>query len=959
MKTKPNWKDIKEMAIRFLTSGKTKKRARIIYGVAWNLALLFFIVLFLGTGLAFGMGAGYFVSLVKDEPLRSYESMKKDIYNYEEISTLYFANNVYLGKLRTDLEREEVKLEDVSQYLIDAVIAVEDENFYDHNGVVPKAILRALFQEITNAETQTGGSTLTQQLVKNQILSSEVSFERKAKEILLALRLEKFFEKDEILEAYLNVATFGRNSSGRNIAGVQSAAKGIFGVSAKELNLPQAAFIAGLPQSPFRYTPFTNQGTLKENLEPGLNRMKTVLKRMLDTGKITEEQYKEALAYDITKDFIPPGKTTVQQYPFLTMEIEKRAIEAMTRVLAEKDGYTLEDLKNNEELYKEYKYLAEKDLRQNGYEIHTTIDKAIYDAMQRAKDQFTLYGDPIDHEEIDPDTGEKRIVKKPVEVGAVLIENKTGRIISFVGGRNFHISQTNHAFSAKRSNGSTMKPLLVYAPAMEMGVLQPGSVLPDIPLKLDPTKDEPWPQNYGRTYSGLVSVRHAITKSYNIPAVKAYVDILDKRPAEYLVKMGFTSLHEQDFVNRSAAIGGLYYGVTVEENTNAFATFANGGVFVDAYMIEKIVDKNGKVVYQHKGEPVEVFSPQTSYLIIDIMRDVINHGTAQSLNSRLKFKADWAGKTGTSQNYRDSWFVASNPNVTFGVWNGYDNNKPLQRSYKGLSYGVRNIYLWADLMNAAYEANPELIAPAATFKMPGGIVRRSYCVVSGLLPSETCTKAGLVETDLFKATYVPTKEDDNLIEGKYVEIDGKKYMAMDSTPDDFAKTGVILNPDFVKNVLGIEDADLSELIPKKERWEHVLLPDDKIAENGKIPAPPQIESSGAKITWEAHSEKDIIGYRVYRNGLKEKSIPAGQELSFTGSHGIYFVTAVDIAGNESPPSNMVMIGNAPVPGSPAFPLDTPVKGDIPDMISPGRTEKPVENRPGKNKAVENSEHGEN
>ena len=153
----------------------------------------------------------------------------------------------------------------------------------------------------------------------------------------------------------------------------------------------------------------------------------------------------------------------------------------------------------------------------------------------------------------------------------------------------------------------------------------------------------------------------------------------------------------------------------------------------------------------------------------------------------------------------------------------------------------------------------------------------------------------------------------------------------------------------MKNVLGIEDADLSELIPKKERWEHVLLPDDKIAENGKIPAPPQIESSGAKITWKAHSEKDIIGYRVYRNGLKEKSIPAGQELSFTGSHGIYFVTAVDIAGNESPPSNMVMIGNAPVPGSPAFPLDTPVKGDIPDMISPGRTESRLKIVPAKTK----------
>lgn len=237
-----------------LFNEKTAKAFRITYDVVWNLILIFIIVLVLGVSLVLGVGAGYFASLVKDEYPRSYEEMKKDIYNYEEQSELYFAGNIHLGDLRSDIVREGIKIEDVSQHVINGIIAVEDENFFTHNGVVPKAVFRALFQELTNASTQTGGSTLTQQLVKNQILTNEVSFERKAKEILLALRLEKFFSKEEILEAYLNSTTFGRNSNGRNIAGIQAASKGIFGVDAKDLNIAQAAYIAGLPQSPYLYT---------------------------------------------------------------------------------------------------------------------------------------------------------------------------------------------------------------------------------------------------------------------------------------------------------------------------------------------------------------------------------------------------------------------------------------------------------------------------------------------------------------------------------------------------------------------------------------------------------------------------------------------------------------------------------------------------------------------------------
>src|SRR5690606_30770105 len=216
---------------------------------------------------------------------------------------------------------------DISPTLIDAVIATEDEYFKEHNGVVPKAIVRALVQEFTNSDMKSGGSTLTQQLIKNQILTNEVSFERKAKEMLLAMRLEQFFSKEQILEAYLNIIPYGRGANGRNIAGVQTAAREIFGINADEVNLPQAAFLAGLPQSPSYYTPYKSGGGLKskEGLEPGITRMKVVLSRMFELEYISESDYKKALNYDIVADFIPESESPIDKYPYLTYELEKRA----------------------------------------------------------------------------------------------------------------------------------------------------------------------------------------------------------------------------------------------------------------------------------------------------------------------------------------------------------------------------------------------------------------------------------------------------------------------------------------------------------------------------------------------------------------------------------------------------------------------------------------------------------
>lgn len=937
MNERPKWKLHLLRFLNFFTNKKTIKNARITYEVTWNILLLFIILLIIGGAFAGGIGAGYFASLVKDEPIRSYDSMKKDIYNYEETSELYFADNVYLGKLPTDLEREEVSLTDVSPYLIDAVVATEDENFYTHEGVVPKSIMRALVQEVANTSTQSGGSTLTQQLIKNQILTNEVSFERKAKEILLALRLEKFFDKDEILEAYLNVSTFGRNSSGRNIAGVQSAAEGIFGVNASELTLPQAAFIAGLPQSPFGYTPFTQGGKVKDNLEPGLTRMKTVLNRMYNLDKITKEQYEDAISYDITKDFIGPKSSPIENYPWVTYEIQKRSIEIIAEMLAKEDGYSKEELEEDEVLLEEYTTLADRQIHQNGYEIHSTINKKLYDTFQNVVDNYQYFGPDKEQVVTDPETGEKVTIMEPVETGAVLIENKTGAIISFVGGRDHEREATNHATSALRSNGSTMKPLLVYAPAIELNSLSPGTVLPDVPLHLnasDPSKV--WPNNYDQRFHGLVTARVALTKSYNVPAVKAYTDILSQKPATYLEKMGFTSLEPADFTNASTAIGSLEAGVTVEENTNAFATFANSGQFIDAYMIEKIVDTDGNVIYEHKAEPVEVFSPQTSYLTIDMMRDVISQGTATAVKNRLKFSSDWAGKTGTAQSFSDAWFVASNPSVSFGVWSGYDTPKSLYTS--GLSYSNRNTYLWADLMNAAYDIMPDLVDPSESFKMPGGIVRSSFCSLSGLLPSEGCSQAGLVKTDLFKSGTVPTKTDDSLVAGKYVQIGDKKYMALDSTPSEFAKNGLILNPDYIEKLFGITVSDPSSLIQNNTSLKNVIVPSDKLEENGKAPVGLNINNNGNTIAWSQHSENDVIGYRVYKDGNNVvANIKTGDNLSYNADNGSYFVRAVDIAGKESPNSNTIVIGEVAKETS-APPAETSAEDKSPEVVDTTPTE---------------------
>lgn len=914
------------------SSAKWAKRLSITSGVLWNLAILLAIIFVVGGIFAASVGAGYFASLVDEEKLRTPDEMRGEIYSYAETSEMFFDNDVYIGKLRTDLERKETKLDKVSKYAIDAVFATEDEYFLEHDGIVPKAIFRGLFQDVSNSDSQTGGSTLTQQLIKNQILTNEVSYERKAKEILLAMRLEKFMSKDEILEAYLNIIPYGRNSSGANIAGIETAANGLFNKSASELNLSQAAFIAGIPKAPFRYTPYTSDGKLKddESIQHGIDRMKTVLFRMKETEYITQEEYDAAIAYDIKKDFRLDEQRSYDKYPHITVELEKRASRIIMDVLAEQNGIDPATLEENDKLYEEYAILADRAVRSNGYRIYSTINKEMFDAQKKAAESYESYGATMTAPALNAE-GEEIQKQYPVQVGSMMVENSTGKILSFVGGRDFEIEKLNHATQAFRSIGSTAKPLLVYGPAVELGKIGAGSPVVDVKFTQSIPGQKPYkPSNFIPTSEqGIMPARNALAESQNLPALRLYAQIQGQDPSSYMRKAGMTRVIEnKEKVNAflTSALGG---GVeaSVEQLTSAYSMFANNGKHKDAYMIQRIEDADGNIVFEQNSEDGEqVFSPQTSYIVTDMMRDVFNteRGTGNRANNSLKFNSDFAGKTGTTQDAKDVWIVGLNPNVTMSVWLGYGSEKFQlnDRPYSELQPSVRVNQVWARLMNAAYDTNPELIGTKETFKAPEGVVTRSFCGISGLAPGGACSGA-LVRSDLFNANVmVPSKADDSLTSGSYTTVNGTRYAALASTPKEFVSSGGAgVSKAFIDRMLAPLGGDASKLFPGNSRFSNIVS-GATLNHDGVAPAGVQASLNGRTLAWSNSASNDVVGYRVYRSGggnslIASISESRGNSYTLPGP-GSYFVVAVDITGQQSPLSNTVGI-EAPKPEAPAKP----------------------------------------
>ena len=665
---------------------------------------IFLILLAVLISMGAGVTLGFVGALVKDQPILNQKEMKEQINNLSQNSEVYFGSGEKLGTINSELIRKTVSYDELGDNVINAAIASEDSNFYSNNGIEILGLLRAIYSEVTGSYTS-GGSTITQQLVKNQLLDNSRSYERKAKEILLALRVNNNFSKREILENYLNVASFGKNSLGQNISGIETAAQGVFGAHSKDLNIAQAAYLIGFVQSPFKYTPFDSAGNIRpdDELQAGIERQKYVLSRMKANNFINSSQYKEALDFDIKGSFTKQKVEEYTEYPYIRDEVTTAAAEILAEQTAVKNN-RLQQFRNNATYRAELIEKSKTKFITGGYKVQTTLDKKLYDKLQETKKQFESY--PASYQ---------NGTTYPLEIGASVIENDTGKVLAFIGGMNYKKQQLNHATRTKRSPGSSIKPLLVYGPAIDKGYITPNSTILDKRFNY-----YGWtPENFTRTEYGYISARKALAQSLNLSTIRLYSAFVNEDPVkEYLEKMEFKGMTETDHTSLAASIGGMSYGVSVMENTSGFSTFANMGQHKKAYIIEEIRNNNNEIIYQANHTPVRVYNDSTSYLILNMLNDVINasYGTSADIAKQLNFSSkNLFVKTGTSEYYKDLWVVGGTKNITVGVWNGYD--KPA--TVPSYDYAHRS---WAAIMNAIYSYNSKLVSPDVAFTRPNSVI---------------------------------------------------------------------------------------------------------------------------------------------------------------------------------------------------------------------------------------------
>ncbi|GFH41026.1 penicillin-binding protein 1B [Lactococcus insecticola] len=696
---------------------KGKTAFETVFLVVRGLSTIALILVGLGTVFGAATGTGYLVSLISDVKVPSSKVLAEKINAIHEVSVMNYANGQKISDISSDLVRKKVASNDISDTVKHALIATEDENFETHHGVVPKAFFRAILGESTGGSSS-GGSTITQQLIKQQVLGDSPTFKRKATEMVYALDLEKHFTKDQILTDYLNVSPFGRNNKGQNIAGVEEAAEGIFGKTAKTLTIPEAAFIAGLPQSPIVYTPYSADGTLKskENMQYGLARQKEVLFNLYRNNYISKKEYTSYKNYDISTEFIASGTAETADHDYLYHVVYDEAVAKVYDYLIKQDKVSETD-QGNDQVKATYEKMAEQKLQQGGYTITATIDQSIYTAMQNAVKNYGYL--------LQDGTGE-------IQPGNVLMDNKTGAVLGFVGGLDYATNQNNHAFDTHRSPGSSIKPILAYGPAIDMGLLGSASRLSNYPKSF--SDGTPIMHDTSSGTQEMMTLQDALDTSWNIPAYWTYQTILaDGKSVEpYMSKMNYDI---SDYNIESLPLGG---GIdpTVVQHTNGYQALLNGGKYEQYYVVSDIKDDSGKTIFHHEDKPVQVYSKATSSIMAELLKGPIKsqktttfYGQLSAINPTLA-SADWVGKTGTSNDYVDAWLMVATPDVTLGSWIGHDNNASMA-SLTGYSNNSQYV---AQLTNAIYQANPNVFGVTDKFEMDPSVTKSTVLVSTGEKP---------------------------------------------------------------------------------------------------------------------------------------------------------------------------------------------------------------------------------
>ena len=750
-----------------------------------NVSILRIIFIALIAVFAIGccMGIGAMRGLIDDAP----DISEVNIVPVGEATFVYDANGDQLQKLTApDSNRMPVTIDQIPLDLQHAVVAIEDERFYEHNGIDIRGILRAGVVGITTGHFSEGASTITQQLIKNNVFTDWVNestlerFERKFQEWYLALELEKQVkDKDVILQNYLNTINLGNGNYG-----VQAAAQDYFGKDVSDLTLSECTVLAGITQNPTKYNPVINP-------ENNAKRRQKVLDHMLDQEYITKEQYDECLAdnvYERIQSVEKESESENTTYSYFIDELTEQVIQDLQdkRGYSEQQAYnalysgglriyTTQDPSIQQICDEEY---SDPDNFPSGSQVeldyaltlkHANGEEENYSTemleqyfIQNESSDFTVLFNSQESAQAHVDAYKAAVMTEGDEVVAetvhftpqpqsslCIIDQHTGYVKAIVGGRGEKSSSLslNRATNTTRQPGSTFKPLAAYAAALNECGMSLATTFEDEPFTYD--NGEPL-YNADRQYHGTVTMREAIVHSYNIPAVKCMIEITPELGVEYLQKFGFTTLITEpteinggiyDDVNASTAIGGITQGVSNLELTAAYATIANNGTYIKPVFYTKILDADGNVVIDNSPEKTTVIKPSTAYLLTNVMEDVVTEGTG----TRVQFDGmHIAGKTGTTDNYRDLWFCGFTPYYTCSVWAGYDDNTVLPQG----TYRTYQQTLWRNIMQRIHADLPD-----TDFKMPSTVQKASICTQTGLLATSSCNAV----TEYFDIDQIPTQ----------------------------------------------------------------------------------------------------------------------------------------------------------------------------------------------------------
>lgn len=621
---------------------RRKKRRRVRRIILSYLLLIFTLVFVIGGYYAYEKYGKTFLAY-RDDARKLVAESSPDTFRQDETSIVYDSKGKMLREVTGEKEVYYKTYDEIPAYFVEAMVSVEDRRFYEHNGVDYEGIARAayiLFQN--NGEITQGASTITQQLARGIFLTSEVSYERKLKEIFLAWELEKKYTKQQILEYYLNTIFFSNG-----YYGIGAAAKGYFDKDLDEISISEAAFLCAIPNSPTYYDPRTNY-------EHTIERRDKILNDMHELGYLNDIELEMALAENIE---VQPEKQVSHDY------IETFTNFCATEALMEASGFqfqykfdTIDEQHAYNERYRDTYDEFYASLYTGGYRIYTSIEPSKQQLLQQTIDE-TLSVD----EEKNEETGIYNL-----QGASTCIDNSTGRVVAIVGGRTQSELQgysLNRAYQSARQPGSTIKPLIVYTPQLERGYT------PQTKVDDNPFDEKNMPENSGKSYSGMISLAQAVAASKNVVAYRLFGQLTPQVGAEYLLNMNFNYLTIEDRQNMAACLGGLTYGATTVEMASGYATIENDGEFRKPTCIREITDSQGNVIVEDKVKSKQVYELNAARMMTSMLQGVFSGGTASGLGIP---GMSCAGKTGTTDNNTDGWFCAFTPYYTTSVWVGYD-----------------------------------------------------------------------------------------------------------------------------------------------------------------------------------------------------------------------------------------------------------------------------------------------